>query len=223
MTPDRLFISEEIGACGLEVVADTAPVRVRLIRRRPQGKPRRQKFDEKTEAVSLMPPERLPSAAEIELSTVRAFVETVDLCNAHRIRRVFPVFIDRPSNRHRSAPACRNLDLSQRNLDDKKQYPVLDMDFHLAIARASRNSIISRSIEMLKALYTVWLSNFQIVHGNTKSNQLHHQIFEAIKNRDAERARSFMTEHLSDVLHKGRLDAARKPQALCGEESDSEG
>lgn len=106
------------------------------------------------------------------------------------------------------------LELSQGHLGDIKQYAVFDMDLHLAIARASGNSIIFRSIEMLKALYTVWLTNFQVVHGNTKSNHLHHQIFEAIQNRDAERARIFMTEHLSDVLHKVRLDAARQPQVL---------
>jgi DNA-binding GntR family transcriptional regulator len=65
------------------------------------------------------------------------------------------------------------------------------------------------------------LTNFQIVHGNTKSNHLHHQIFEAIKGKDAEKARAVMTEHLSDVLDKVRLDAARTPQALREEENGS--
>jgi len=116
----------------------------------------------------------------------------------------------------------RILELSQLHIDDKKHYPVYDMDFHLAVAKASRNSIIFRSIEMLKALYTVWLANFQIVHGNTKSNDLHHQLFEAIRNRNAERARLIMAEHLSDVLHKVRLDAARRPQVLPGDEHASE-
>jgi DNA-binding FadR family transcriptional regulator len=67
---------------------------------------------------------------------------------------------------------------------------------------------------MLKALYTVWLSNFIALHGNAKSDRFHHQIFEAIRAKDADKAREVMTEHLSDVLHKVRLDGARKPRAL---------
>jgi GntR family transcriptional repressor for pyruvate dehydrogenase complex len=107
----------------------------------------------------------------------------------------------------------RALELSRRHLDDKQQFAVFDMDFHLAIAKASGNSIIHRSIEMLKALYTVWLRNFIALHGNAKSDRFHHQIFEAIRAKDADRARDVMTEHLVDVLQKVRLDAARKPRA----------
>ena len=115
----------------------------------------------------------------------------------------------------RAAPAeieCMKqaLDLSRQHLDDKKQFAVFDMDFHLAIAKASGNSIIHRSIEMLKALYTVWLRNFIALHGNAKSDRFHHQIFEAIRAKNADKAREVMTEHLTDVLHKVRLDAARK-------------
>jgi GntR family transcriptional regulator, transcriptional repressor for pyruvate dehydrogenase complex len=104
------------------------------------------------------------------------------------------------------------LELSQHHLDDKKQYAVFDMDFHLAIAKASGNSIIHRSIEMLKALYTVWLSNFIAVHGNANSDRFHHQIFDAIAAKDADKARAVMMEHLADVLRKVQIDATRKPR-----------
>ena len=59
----------------------------------------------------------------------------------------------------------------------------------------------------------MWLSNFIAVHGNAKSDRFHQQIFEAIDAKDADRARMAMTEHLTDVLHKVRQDAARKPRA----------
>jgi GntR family transcriptional repressor for pyruvate dehydrogenase complex len=119
----------------------------------------------------------------------------------------------------RAAPADienmqQALDLSRHHLDDKKQFAVFDMDFHLAIAKASGNSIIHRSIEMLKALYTVWLRNFIALHGNAKSDRFHHGIFEAIRAKDADKAREVMTEHLADVLQKVRFDAARKPRPL---------
>jgi len=105
----------------------------------------------------------------------------------------------------------RALGLSREYISDKERYALYDMDFHLAIARASGNSIIARSIEMLKALYTVWLRSFVRVHGNTRSNDFHHQLFDAIKNHDADSAREVMTAHLTDVLYKVRLDAAKKP------------
>lgn len=111
----------------------------------------------------------------------------------------------------------------QSTIDDVKQYAVHDMDFHLAIAKASGNSIIFHSIEMLKALYTVWLSNFQTVHGNAKSNDLHHQLFDAILNGDADKARATMAEHLNDVLDKVRQDAARTSPVVREGEDGSEG
>ncbi len=107
----------------------------------------------------------------------------------------------------------RALVLSRRHMEDKERFALYDMDFHLAIAKASGNSIIYRSIEMLKALYTVWLRSFVRVHGNMRSNEFHHQIFEAIRQRDSGEARAAMTAHLTDVLCKVRIDAAKKPKS----------
>lgn len=103
----------------------------------------------------------------------------------------------------------RALELSWQHIHDKERYAVYDMDFHLAVAKASGNSIIFRSVEMLKALYTVWLRNFVRVHGNDKSNSFHTKVFEAIKNHDAENAHRHMAEHLADVLCKVRLDSTK--------------
>ena len=113
------------------------------------------------------------------------------------------------------------LELSWEHIDDQERYAVYDMDFHLAIAKGSQNSIIHRSVEMLKALYTVWLRNFVRVHGNEKSNDFHTRVFEAIKKRDAETARRHMMDHLMDVLHKVQLDATKRPGASARETSDS--
>ncbi|MDR2161961.1 MAG: FadR family transcriptional regulator [Desulfovibrio sp.] len=103
------------------------------------------------------------------------------------------------------------LALSAGSLEDEERFARSDMDFHLAIAKASRNSIIHRSVEMLKALYTVWLRGFVRVHGNAASNDFHHRIFRSIRDGDAGAARLAMTEHLTDVLGKVRLDAAGGP------------
>jgi GntR family transcriptional repressor for pyruvate dehydrogenase complex len=103
----------------------------------------------------------------------------------------------------------RALDLSARHLEDKELFALHDMDFHLAVAKASGNSIIFRSVEMLKALYSVWLRGFVRLHGNAASNEFHHRIFRAVRQGDAALARISMTEHLTDVLGKVRLDAAK--------------
>jgi GntR family transcriptional repressor for pyruvate dehydrogenase complex len=109
------------------------------------------------------------------------------------------------------------LTLSARHIEDKERFALYDMDFHLAVAKASKNSIIFRSVEMLKALYTVWLRGFVRVHGNAASNDFHHRIFRAIRDGDAASARCSMTEHLTDVLLKVRIDAAKMPDLLPGE------
>jgi GntR family transcriptional repressor for pyruvate dehydrogenase complex len=113
------------------------------------------------------------------------------------------------------------LDLSARHIADGERFALYDMDFHLAVARASQNSIIFRSVEMLKALYTVWLRSFVRVHGNAASNDFHHRILRAIQDGDAAQARRSMTEHLTDVLRKVRLDAAKIPDVPAGEDLPS--
>jgi GntR family transcriptional repressor for pyruvate dehydrogenase complex len=115
----------------------------------------------------------------------------------------------------------RALALSREHMEDKERYAQYDMEFHLAVAKASGNSIIFRSIEMLKALYTVWLRSFVRVHGNTRSNEFHHRIFEAIKIHAADAAREGMTEHLMDVLYKVRIDATKKPELASEENAGS--
>jgi GntR family transcriptional repressor for pyruvate dehydrogenase complex len=112
----------------------------------------------------------------------------------------------------------RTLELSRKYIDDPEHFALCDMEFHFLIARASRNSIIYRSIEMLKTLYTVWLRSFVKVHGNRESDAFHHQVYEYIKAGDAEGAHRCMTRHLTDVLHKVRLDANPSIEPLSGDE-----
>jgi GntR family transcriptional repressor for pyruvate dehydrogenase complex len=110
----------------------------------------------------------------------------------------------------------RVLALSRENLGDPERFALCDMEFHLLVAKASKNSIIQRSIEMLKTLYTVWLRGFVRLHGNRESNAFHHQIFEAVQAGDAAAARSRMATHLADVLRKVRQDAGGSLEPLSG-------
>jgi GntR family transcriptional repressor for pyruvate dehydrogenase complex len=98
---------------------------------------------------------------------------------------------------------------ARENLEDNDRFALYDMDFHLALAKASRNTMIYRSVEMIKTLYTVWLRRFLKVHGNAVSDAFHRQIFDAVQKGDAVGARDAMVEHMTDVLRKVKIDAAK--------------
>ncbi len=102
------------------------------------------------------------------------------------------------------------LSLAAANIEDEEKFALYDMDFHLAVARASGNSMIYRSVEMIKMLYTLWLGKFVRVHGKRKSNEFHNRVYQAIRGGDSEEARRLMTEHMTDVLFKVKLDSAGK-------------
>jgi len=98
---------------------------------------------------------------------------------------------------------------AEDDLKDHERFALHDMNFHLALAKASRNSMIYRSVEMIKTLYTVWLRSFVRIHGNAESHAFHCRIFAAVSGSDAIEARTAMTEHMSDVLGKVKKDASK--------------
>ncbi|GHV37158.1 GntR family transcriptional regulator [Synergistales bacterium] len=102
------------------------------------------------------------------------------------------------------------LNSAKLDMEDNERFALYDMNFHLALAKASRNTMIYRSVEMIKTLYTVWLRGFIRVHGNAESDAFHHKIFNAVRDGDAELAHRFMTEHMTDVLYKVKMDAVKK-------------
>lgn len=95
-----------------------------------------------------------------------------------------------------------------------------DMEFHLAIAKATKNVMFIKVAEMLNTMYTVWLMGFQRTHGKDKSHDYHYKIYISIKNRDPEMAKRYMYEHLNDVLEKVKIDSEKK-SALKNSVSDS--
>ena len=90
-------------------------------------------------------------------------------------------------------------------LADPETYIEADLDFHLALAEASQNSLIPTLIDFIVDLLRVQRTRIFYVEGGPERGQFHHKrILEAIVNRDPEAAGKAMRAH----LHQVRDDSA---------------
>lgn len=85
-------------------------------------------------------------------------------------------------------------------LDDVDAFVEADLAFHLTLARATDNSLISILIDPIVDLLREQRKRVFLVEGAAERAQIHHKcILEAIDDRDAEAAREAMRDHLSQV------------------------
>ncbi len=93
-------------------------------------------------------------------------------------------------------------------LADANAYIEADLDFHLALAEASQNSLIPLLIDSFVDLLREQRLGIFHVQGGPERGQVHHRkIFEAILRRDPEAARNAMRTH----LHQVREDSGAHP------------
>jgi GntR family transcriptional regulator, transcriptional repressor for pyruvate dehydrogenase complex len=82
-----------------------------------------------------------------------------------------------------------------------------DVSFHLAVARASKNGVMSEIVRSIRALLRAWISRVIDAEADTEPSYLEHvPVYEAIMNGHAEAAGSAMRAHLA--ASAGRLQAA---------------
>lgn len=91
----------------------------------------------------------------------------------------------------------------QNALDEEKVFAALDLEFHIALAEASGNTLVSDLIalvrgQLLKALHKVLV----VPHALPAALMEHTAIFEAIEQRDSEGARGAMQAHLEAHLRR---------------------
>ena len=103
--------------------------------------------------------------------------------------------------------ACEKAANAIDNTDDFAKY---DMEFHRAVAEASKNPLFIRTSEMIEAMYTSWLIGFQRSHGKEKSHMYHSRICEAIAEHNPIEAEKWMKLHLEDVLAKIMKDMEKE-------------
>lgn len=88
-----------------------------------------------------------------------------------------------------------------RNRDDYKKYSELDFNFHLAIAKASKNKVFYRVMHSIRDFYYYYLEELNRVIGITlDSIEVHLQIFRAIQNRDAEAAKNSLSKSMENNI-----------------------
>lgn len=97
----------------------------------------------------------------------------------------------------------------QSSIDDEKAYAALDLEFHVALAEASGNTLVSNLIELVRSQLVKALHKVLVVpHALPLAHKEHCAIFEAIERRNPEGARRAMQAHLE--AHLQRYSAANK-------------
>jgi GntR family transcriptional repressor for pyruvate dehydrogenase complex len=99
------------------------------------------------------------------------------------------------------------------SLEDPQAYLRHDVQFHRAVAAGSQNPVLATLIDTIAEL--VYETRRRTVERATdlrQSAEMHRRIYRAIKDRDAERARTEMSEH----LNMARQAQAGEEQAPAG-------
>jgi GntR family transcriptional repressor for pyruvate dehydrogenase complex len=101
------------------------------------------------------------------------------------------------------------IDAMAAGLDSAEQYIDGDLQFHLAIARASRNRIALHMMHAIREILRRSLLTLYSVPGGPEKSIAHHRrILEAIVARDPDAARERMREHLRVVS----TEAGKSPE-----------
>jgi DNA-binding FadR family transcriptional regulator len=90
------------------------------------------------------------------------------------------------------------------NTTDQSLFTQLDSEFHLELARCSRNPLIVRIYQQVNMvrLHAQWDRMKTLVLQPEKIriyNQQHRQLYEALRQRDAQAASEIMTKHLEQA------------------------
>ncbi len=97
---------------------------------------------------------------------------------------------------------------------DPVRFGEADINFHLAIARATHNRILPNALQLIRNLMQQWIeSALSVESAAHEAVRQHRRIFEAIVARDPEAARASMRDHLN-AMGKRFLEALKsgKPQ-----------
>lgn len=83
-----------------------------------------------------------------------------------------------------------------------ENYFLRDMDYHCYLSKLTGNGLFVKTMEIIARLLHVYLRDIVAFHGNEKSIAQHKECFEALKERDEERAVRIMVEHCDMLLER---------------------
>ena len=90
------------------------------------------------------------------------------------------------------------------------------MDFHVAIAEASRNELLSATVRAYRDLLMQTLDDMRDVRSARATQKAHEEILEALRARDGSAAGKLMLEHLQDFEKRLRRYLQSKDGASDG-------
>jgi GntR family transcriptional repressor for pyruvate dehydrogenase complex len=131
-------------------------------------------------------------------------LEEASLLEIYEVRKTLEVEAAGLAARRRTdqdlAQMAKAIDEMEAGLDSQERYIAADLQFHLAVAAATRNRVALRMMHAVRDLLHRALASIYHIPGSpARSIAQHRQILEAIGSRDAESARERMREHLLRV------------------------
>lgn len=97
----------------------------------------------------------------------------------------------------RLAPMAEEVTGMFATLTEPQTFLVHDVRFHRAVASASGNPVLLALVEMVSSLvYEQRRDTVERAHDLKESAEMHRRIYQAIRDRDTERARQEMSKHL---------------------------
>jgi GntR family transcriptional repressor for pyruvate dehydrogenase complex len=101
------------------------------------------------------------------------------------------------------------------SLHDPAAYIEADLDFHLALAEAAGNPLILSLLDSIVVLLREQRRRIFDVDGGPERGQFHHKrILEAIEQRDPERTRAAMRDHLEQVREDSQSSSVGKEPVI---------
>lgn len=95
--------------------------------------------------------------------------------------------------------------------EDEKRFAILDLEFHVTLAKASRNALLIDLVSMIRSQLARGVSKVLLLpNAIPLSLREHTAIFEAVKRRNPKTARDAMHAHLQAALHRYNEAASEK-------------
>ena len=103
----------------------------------------------------------------------------------------------------------------EESVGDAKRFAALDLDFHLGLARASKNKLILDLVAVIRGQLERGVAKvLQLPQAMPLSVKEHKAILEAVVHNEAEEARAAMQAHLNAAIlrHRAAVEAALHPE-----------
>ncbi len=141
--------------------------------------------DQVAESITTMV--RLRRMTLSELAEARTIVETAAA--------------ERAATRADDAAVARLVEMVERGkqvIRDERPHTEASMDFHVALAEASQNELLSATVRAYRDLLMQTLHDMRDIRSARVTQKWHEEIVEAIRARDPDATRKLMQDHLLD-------------------------